>query len=108
AAKSMQDALHRSGIAPSKEVQVVEQVVEVVDLSPLWIPRLKGPGLGIGLVEGRGERAEKLRHSQIGFPVAHGDGGVDEPRHASFADDVVSTPEIAVEKRALRPAREEG
>lgn len=82
----------------AKEVEVVEQVVEFVDIETAGGAWSEGVGFVVGGVEIRGEAAEEVCHGEVGFASAEVDRGVNENGGAGGIDKVVAAPEVAVEK----------
>ena len=96
-----QNAPNRPQISTAEQVQMVEQVVEIIQITTPRIVWLKRADLPIGIVEPSVETAEQLRHGQIRFRVSDIHRRVDEPRAAVSARDVVAAPQIAVKQGGL-------
>ena len=94
-------------ITGAEEVQVVEHMIEVVDLTPLLVARHQQAALSVCPVERTGESAKELRHGNIRFGVSHINGRIDQNRSSVLVRHKVPTPEIPVQKRRMVRLREQ-
>ena len=72
------------------------QVIKVKTVSPSFLHRIF---FIITFVKITAEASEKRGHRDIGFPVSVTDGRVDQGCGSVVANDIVSVPEIAMNKR---------
>ena len=85
-------------VACSEEVQVFYQMVEVVDIPPVFIAGIKACLASIGFVKAPVESSEEFSQCQIRFGVPHISCWVDQPGMALIVDHVIPRPEITVEQ----------
>ena len=81
---------------------MVQQVVEVIQVTALFISRLQGVDLSIRFIEGRVEPSKQFRHGEISFGVADVYSGVYQPGFAVRTGDEVTGPKITMEERGER------
>ena len=89
-------------ITPPKQIGVVEQVVEVVDLHPTISARNIGQHLPITRAEGFTEATEQPGHGQINFPISPPAGGIKNAAPSIAEAGGIPTPEIAVHQSRTR------
>src|SRR5688572_14265043 len=93
---------HRLGpgaIAATKEVQVVQHMVEVVEIDADGDTRIEWPRMLIGGVKPGLETAEEPRHRDVSLAVAEVNGGIEYDRRCVSEHAPVAAPKVAVQRR---------
>lgn len=93
-----QDAGDGGVVGVAEEVKVVEQGIEVVEVTTLGIAGVQGAGFLVGIIEFACEAAEELGLGDVDFAETDAHGRVDEDGLASGACHDVAAPEVAVEQ----------
>lgn len=85
-------------VGVAEEVEVVEQGIEVVEVTTLGIAGVQGAGFLVGIIEFASEAAEELGLGDVDFAEADTHGRVDEDGGAVWSCHDVAAPEVAVEQ----------
>src|SRR5688572_11255357 len=93
-----QDQLHRFPIPLVKQMQMVEQVVEVVHLEPLAVPWRQRAHLFVGRKESARGAAEQREHGQIGLGPAVMRRRVDQAGNATRTWYHVAAPQVPMQQ----------
>src|SRR5437016_2246595 len=98
----LDDRLRLPGVSAPEQVGVIQDVVEVVELTALRPTRRKRCRGLIRAVEAFAGATEQARHRQIRLPVVVVDRRVEEHRLTARAREPVAAPEIPVQERGRR------
>ncbi len=75
---------------------MIEELIQIVKIAPVFIPGTQIPELLIRFVERIRKASEQLRHSQIRLRVTIIHGGIDQPSLSVISRYVIPCPEIPV------------
>ena len=76
---SVQNVPDRRIVSSPEHIQVIEELIQIVKIAPVFIPGTQIPELLIRFVERIRKASEQLRHSQIRLRVTIIHGGIDQP-----------------------------
>ena len=85
-------------VSAAKQVQVVEEVVQLVQRPALPVSAGKGPGSAVGSVEAGRKAAKQLAHREVALTVAVMDSRVEQCQPARLVHGRVARPQVAMQQ----------
>ena len=76
AGETVDDGLDRRKVRTSKQVQVIEQVIQVVKVPAFLVTGVQGESLVVSPIKRVGQAAEQFRHGQVAFPESEINRGI--------------------------------
>ena len=98
---SFQNLLHGRKISTSKQVQMIQKMVEMIQVQPVGIARLQRHYFPVSVIESPGKSSEKLCHCKIGLSMSHISRRIDQPHVSVRSRHHISGPQIAMQQGRL-------
>ena len=94
--KLAENGVDGSTICFTEQIEVIEQMVNIIQITTLFIPRIQRPGMVICRIKYGWKPSEQLAESNVDFAVRIIDRWVDQDRLAFSGLQDVAAPKVAM------------